>query len=470
MKQRIICEILIYFILLGFLKDVCVAKEKYDPSTLVFPPYLHTYGIRKATKYHLFLFMQNHVKFRNPQGFAVVRLNCWDDSTTKNDDDEVTVYGVNSGQNNIIFNSSMTTLGVYGLNETKNNRLNHPHGIAANSNGNVYVADTGNNRIVYLHNNGKSLKFVLAIGCLGSNHGQFNQPHDVDIDSDGNIYIADTFNDRIQIFDKNHTFKYSFNYEIEKKNKLLHPTSIIAANRQRKWSYYHEEFICVIDSSKSRIIKFSLKGDLIKIVRMKKLLNKNIELLYIAYDYYGNIYITDKKNHCIHKFDHNLIYLTSYGRKGKKDKEFREPRGIAVYRRFGQVFIAEKNGAQYYWVGVDYNNFSVNVDKNGKIFVRYTLTEPAFITVDILNDNNELVTRIWHEMYKSSGQQFDVWNKNIVNRSDNFLLKEQLKISEKYKNLHKVPSGKYKIHYKFQPTYSSYKYFFKEITNDIIIE
>ncbi|MDZ7263924.1 MAG: hypothetical protein ONB16_05025, partial [candidate division KSB1 bacterium] len=73
-------------------------SKRYDPTTLVFPSFLHTYGIRKATRLHLALFTQNKVQFDDPQGLAVVRLQAWEDTTTTKDDDEVTVYGVNSGQ------------------------------------------------------------------------------------------------------------------------------------------------------------------------------------------------------------------------------------------------------------------------------------------------------------------------------------------------------------------------------------
>jgi hypothetical protein len=31
-----------------------------------------------------------------------------------------------------------------------------------------------------------------------------------------------------------------------------------------------------------------------------------------------------------------------------------EPRGIAIWRRFGQVFVAERQGAQYFFLGTDF--------------------------------------------------------------------------------------------------------------------
>ncbi|MFQ5627711.1 MAG: hypothetical protein ACE5I1_03045, partial [bacterium] len=120
------------------------SNEKYNPTSLVFPTRKHI-PIRKATKFHLFLYVQNRVKVSNPQGIALTRLDSWENPKTEKDDDEITIYGVNSGQNVLIYNSSMTTISVYGLKKRGQEKLNNPHGIAAAHWGDVYVADTGNN-------------------------------------------------------------------------------------------------------------------------------------------------------------------------------------------------------------------------------------------------------------------------------------------------------------------------------------
>jgi hypothetical protein len=41
-----------------------------DAESLVFPPYLHSYGIRKATPAHLFMILKGATKFDDPQGLA----------------------------------------------------------------------------------------------------------------------------------------------------------------------------------------------------------------------------------------------------------------------------------------------------------------------------------------------------------------------------------------------------------------
>jgi DNA-binding beta-propeller fold protein YncE len=72
-----------------------------------------------------------------------------------------------------------------------------PDGVAIDSSGNVFVADTSNHRIQKFTNTGK---FIRKWGSLGSGNGQFNFPAGVAIDSSGNVFVADLGNDRIQKF------------------------------------------------------------------------------------------------------------------------------------------------------------------------------------------------------------------------------------------------------------------------------
>jgi DNA-binding beta-propeller fold protein YncE len=68
--------------------------------------------------------------------------------------------------------------------------LNSPQGIAVDPSENVYVADTGNNRVVKLSPGGD-----LA-GVLGRSV-RFNVPTGVAVDKNGAVYVADKFNDRL---------------------------------------------------------------------------------------------------------------------------------------------------------------------------------------------------------------------------------------------------------------------------------
>ena len=79
-----------------------------------------------------------------------------------------------------------------------------PGGIAIDPNGNVYVADGGNNMVMRIAPNG-TLTVVAGNGIAGfsgeggqATSAALHSPSAVTLDSSGNIYIADNFNGRIR--------------------------------------------------------------------------------------------------------------------------------------------------------------------------------------------------------------------------------------------------------------------------------
>jgi uncharacterized protein (TIGR03663 family) len=72
-----------------------------------------------------------------------------------------------------------------------------PRGIAVDTRGNVYIADTGNKRIVVTDNEGT---YLYQFGYAGADLGAFNEPTGVAVDGQGNLYVADTWNGRVQVF------------------------------------------------------------------------------------------------------------------------------------------------------------------------------------------------------------------------------------------------------------------------------
>ena len=105
------------------------------------------------------------------------------------------------------------------------NLLNAPSDVALDSNGNIYVADGGNFRVVKFDPEGNLLS---TWGQKGDEAGSFNFPHSLLIDERDQIYVTDRQNARIQIFDTEGHFinqwtDIGYPYELERydRNTLI---------------------------------------------------------------------------------------------------------------------------------------------------------------------------------------------------------------------------------------------------------
>jgi secreted PhoX family phosphatase len=124
----------------------------------------------------------------SPEGIAV-------DSSSGN------VYVADTVNNRIqIFSSNGTFISKSGGYDPRaiNGSSDHPSDITLDQAGNVYVADTGNNRIQIFSSNGT---FISVLGRDGGANGTLRSPEGIAVDSSsGNVYVADTGNNRISVF------------------------------------------------------------------------------------------------------------------------------------------------------------------------------------------------------------------------------------------------------------------------------
>ena len=141
---------------------------------------------------------------------------------------------------------SVKTIGCFG---TGNAEFNYPNGLRVSENHELYVCDSGNNRVQVFD---LDLNFKRSFGRKGTGKGQFNFPSDVDFDSSSNIYIADCQNDRIQVFtnSERHIRTIGRQYPI----KLDNPVSLLI----------HDNHIYVTNRHKHNVAVINLSGEVIE--------------------------------------------------------------------------------------------------------------------------------------------------------------------------------------------------------------
>ena len=82
--------------------------------------------------------------------------------------------------------------------------LSQPEGIAVDAAGNIYVADADDNRVRRISTSGV-IQTIAGTGHAGfsgdggpGSSAQINQPYGLALDAAGNLYIADSLNNRVR--------------------------------------------------------------------------------------------------------------------------------------------------------------------------------------------------------------------------------------------------------------------------------
>ncbi len=399
---------------LQVLKDV--------PSTFVYPAdgFL-PFNLHRATQTIASIYAG--CSFNDPQGVACARLKADQDPKSPQNDVVVTVIGVNSGAGELLYNVGLKDIRRFGAVGHGEKEFFHPTGVAIDAEGDVAVADTGNNRIALLRHDGLRLTWLKAVGRLGSRTGQFNAPQGVAYDSQRNLYIADTGNNRIQVMDPKGHFR------VLPTPHLQGPSAITATDAHEAWTFYQQgpyaNRLAVIDQKGARLVTLNLEGQGLAAISSVELPDPPMQLYGCAFDYYGNVVATDFGKSCLRKFDRDLKYVVTFGGPGDDDFQFTEPRGIAIHHQFGQMLVAEKSSVQYFWNGADAVNLKAQPSPKGIQFP-FFLTERALVSADILDDSGNPVTNLAKGQDREQGNQEIDWTPAPSVRGGDYTLRMQV--------------------------------------------
>ncbi len=217
-------------------------------------------------------------------------------------------------------NPSATYQSVFGETGTANGQMQGANAVTVDEDGNIYVCDTTNHRIVKYDSAGA---FLLTWGSFGTGNGQFKSPQGITYGRHGTgkyIWVADTGNGRIQSF----SLSGVYNSQEGKPSGTQYssPRGVVASTNNTGY--------LVADSGNHRIIKWS--GTAASVFTGSSgtgngQLNTPTD---IAYDAARNVYVVDSGNHRVQKFDNAGNYVSQFGSNGTGNGEFDTPTRIAI--------------------------------------------------------------------------------------------------------------------------------------------
>ena len=153
-----------------------------------------------------------------------------------------------------MFSSTGTYLDRWGSFGAGAGQFSSPSGIAVDASGNVYVADTGNNRIEMFD---PSHALQWSTGSLGSSGGQFKSPKGLTLDAAGHVWVADSGNNRIQEFDAAGNFMLTWGTLGTGNGKLTTPMDV---------EFGADGLVYVSDKGNNRVEIFTAGGTFLSVL------------------------------------------------------------------------------------------------------------------------------------------------------------------------------------------------------------
>jgi DNA-binding beta-propeller fold protein YncE len=153
----------------------------------------------------------------------------------------------------LVFNPKHEQVAVFGTDV-----LVRPSSVAIDrENRLLYVVDAGNDVVDVF--DADTFKLMRQLGKPSHKHeqtdpGTFALPEGVAVDSEGNVYVTDTFNDRVQIFDADGAFISMFGKNGDGPADFERPKSIAVDGDGHIW---------VVDAAQNRVKVFNQQGRLL---------------------------------------------------------------------------------------------------------------------------------------------------------------------------------------------------------------
>lgn len=284
----------------------------------------------------IFLFVtacQNHSSNPASPGADFVSLplflNQWGGTGTANGlfgqmggltiDSNNNIYVCDSGNNRIEkFDINGNFLMKWGVAGSSSSQFNSPQGVASFA-GSIFVVDSGNNRVQAFDGVGNHL---ADWGSGGSGVSQLNSPQGIAINQNGDFYVTDTGNNRVEKFFAGGSTPITWGGPGSGIGLFQSPTGIAVDSAGN---------VFVSDTLNNRTQKFNSAGGYQNQWGVFGTSSGQFRSpLGLTFDGAGNLFVADSANSRIQEFDSSITFVTQWGGQGNNLGQFQIPAGIIV--------------------------------------------------------------------------------------------------------------------------------------------
>jgi RHS repeat-associated protein len=293
-------------------------------------------------------------KLKGPHGIAIdAKGNMWIADTANDRIDEFNEklefvqafgWGVNKGEAKLEVCTTSCKAGTAG---SGSGELKEPQGVAVTAGGDVYVADTANNRVEeftekgafvaafgFKVGEGEKEEFEICTGSkckagtAGSGNGQFKEPRGIAAASSGAVWVADTGNSRVEGFSSANKYLYKYGSAGKETEDLKDPDGVTIDSAGHVW---------IADSENNRVEELTSEGKYIGKVEGTGT-DKFYEPTDVAFDSSGDLWLTTEDD--VMEFSSTGGYLGRFGKLGSGNGQFKQPWGIAIDPK-GHIWVSD---------------------------------------------------------------------------------------------------------------------------------
>ena len=310
--------------------------------------------------------------------------------------------------------------------------LNRPHGIDRDLSGRVYVADTGNHRIVVLrlqgNGNATELKYAFDFGS-----DELMHPYDVAWDDRGTpfdpeddlVWVADTGRHRVigyALHAHSASVHYLFGEAGRAAGQFFRPQALTVG----RFNGVSDGHLYVADTGNRRVVRLRVGA-----ARLDWLAayqgNEESRFTGLDTDHWGNLYVSDQSLQQILKLSPELALLTVVDKQTGEDFEpvnFNVTFGRvdlhtedkSVWTGYDQAFALEKwsrrSGARRFQLGIDLKAFEVRLAPElDQLLVAATLTDPGNVRLEIVRESTDLAVRQIPLGWMVAGRKRFTWDR-----------------------------------------------------------